>query len=102
MDENDENLRKKEINLKEIKNPLLINLFYVDNTNPLINLILHCLSNIKTLVYYYLNPSNEEKILQKSKQNPNNDYLGLSFLKLLSHLWKSKKKNIILKKSIKY
>ena len=92
MDENDENLRKKEINLKEIHNPLLIHLSNIDNTNPLINLILQCLSNIKTLLYYYFNPFKEEKILQKSKQNPNNDYLGPSFLKLLDHLWKSKKK----------
>ena len=92
MEENDENLRKKEINLLEMHNPLLINLTQVDKTNPLINIILQCLSNIKTLLFYYFNRSKEEKILQKSKQDPNNAYLGPSFLKLLDHLWKSKKK----------
>ena len=50
------------------------------------------LSNIKLIVLYYLNPSKEEKILKKSKENPNNIYLGPSFLKLLDHLWKNDKK----------
>jgi hypothetical protein len=39
-----------------------------------------------------LNPIKENKILKKSKENPNNNYLGPSFIKLLDHLWKSNKK----------
>jgi hypothetical protein len=39
-----------------------------------------------------LNLKKENKILQKSKDNPNNNYLGPSFLKLLDHLWKSNQK----------
>ena len=37
-------------------------------------------------------PIKEVKILTKSKDSPNNTYLGPSFLKLLDHLWKSNKK----------
>ena len=91
-EENDDNLRKKEIDFNELQNPPLITLKLLPNTNPLINIILQCLSNISNISEYYLNPVKEGKILQKSKDNPNNIYLGPSFLKLLDHLWKSNKK----------
>jgi hypothetical protein len=91
-EENDDNLRKKEIDFHELKNPPLITLTLLPNTNPLINIVLQCLSNIGYISVYCLNPVKEAKILQKSKNNPNNIYLGPSFLKLLDHLWKSNKK----------
>ena len=91
---NEENkiLRKKEINFNNLKKANLVYLSLVENTNPLINVILQCLSNIKYLAEYYLNPEKEEKILKKSKDNPNSTYLGPSFLTLLDHLWKSNQK----------
>jgi hypothetical protein len=64
----------------------------LNNTNPLINIVLRCLSNIETLLLYYFNPNKEQKILQKSIANPNLKFLGPSFLKLLDNLWKSEKK----------
>ena len=91
-EENDDNLRKKEIDFNELQNPPLNYLTLLPNTNPLINIVLQCLSNISYISNYYLNPVKEIKILQKSKENPNNTYLGLSFLKLLDHLWKSNNK----------
>ena len=91
-EENDDNLRKKEIDFNELQNPPLNYLTLLPNTNPLINIVLQCLTNIGYISLYYLNPIKEVKILQKSKDNPNNTYLGPSFLKLLDHIWKSKKK----------
>ena len=90
--ESDEELRKRDINLESLNNPPLINLILPQNANPLVNIILLCLSNIKYFVQYYLDPQKENIILKKSKENPNNNYLGPSFLKLLDHLWKSNKK----------
>ena len=88
----DEILIEKGIDLKSLNNQPLIKLILPKNANPLINIILHCLSNIKYLINYYLNPTKGNKILQKSKENPNNNYLAPSFLKLLYHFWKSNKK----------
>ena len=85
-------LRKKMIKIEELKYPPLINLNLLPQTNPLINIILFCLSNNKYIVSYYLNPEKEEKILKKYKENPKNDYLIPSFLKMLDYLWKSNKK----------
>jgi len=87
----DENLRKKPIDLKNIKNQPTVILKELDKTNSLINLVLQCLSNINKFVSYYLNPKEEEKILAKSNQDPNNTYLGPSLLKLLVSLWKGSK-----------
>ena len=87
--EENEELRKKHIDLSQFKSPPLVRLLLSDDNNPLINLILQCLSNIKTLILYYFNDKKEEKILKKSKENPNETCLGPSFLKLLDHLWKS-------------
>ena len=92
MIEKKENLRKKVININNIQDPPLIKLLFIDDTNPLVNIVLQCISNIKTLVSYYFNPKKEEKILHKAKIDPNNCYLGPSFLKLLDYLWKSKQK----------
>ena len=63
--------------------------------NSLINLIIHCLSNIKTLISYYFNIKKEEKILKLSKENPNQTYLGPSFLQTLYYLWKSPNKEYL-------
>ena len=90
--ENYENLRKKVIKFEELKYPPLINLILLPQTNPLINIILFCLSNNKYIVQYYLNPRKEARILTKFKEHPKNDYLGPLFLKLLDYLWKSNKK----------
>ena len=92
INDNDDELRKKEINIKEFKSPTLINLAKINNTNFLINLILIYLSNIDKLTRYFLKPKNEEAILFKSRQNPNGIYLSPSYLKLLDHLWKGRKK----------
>ena len=89
VNDNYQKLRDKKIDLFNLKNPPITNLVLLENTNPLINIILQCLSNIGHLVGYYLNPDKEKKILQKSKNNPHGDYLGPSFLKLLDYLWKS-------------
>ena len=90
-DESDEALRKKQVNLNDLNKPPLINLILEGNYNPLINIVLESLINIKDIFGYYLNPIKEEKILKKSKDNPNNTYLDPSFLKLLDHFWKSNK-----------
>ena len=91
LNKEDEELRKKILKFEELKNPPIVNLKFVQNTNPLINIILQSLSNINQIVLYYLNPEKEETILKKSIENPNKIYLGPSFLKLLDHLWKSNK-----------
>ena len=39
-----------------------------------------------------MNPVKENKILNKSNNDPHNDYLGPLFLNLLDHLWKSNRK----------
>ena len=90
--ESDEFLRKKKVDYSKFNNPPLIIFIEQDNTNQLVNLILRCLSNILTILPYYFNPNKEEKILKKSKEDPNGAYLGPSFLKLLDNIWKSSKK----------
>ena len=86
--ESDEMLRKINIDIKSITAPLLKRLNIPQNSNPLINLILNYIVNIKTLLLYYFNPNKQEKIMWKSQGNPNK--LGQAFLKLLDHFWKSK------------
>ena len=90
-EESDEALRKKPVNLNDLNKPPLINLIFEGNYNPLVNIVLESLINIREIFGYYLNPIKEEKILKKSKDNPHNTYLGPSFLKLLDHFWKSNK-----------
>lgn len=85
-------LRKIPINLNILNIPPITKLTLSQNMNPLVNLILHCLCNMNYIAYYYLNPLKEDKILYKSKQNPNSICLGPSFLKLLDYVWKSNKK----------
>ena len=98
------NILKKKFNEIDKKLEEINNINESQNTNPLINVILQCLLNIKPLAMYYLNPTNKENILKKSKGNPNNTYLGPSFLSLLDHLWNNRKKyvpkeiHIVLKK----
>jgi hypothetical protein len=87
-----EKLRKKVINLDKMENPPLIHLLFTEGTNPLVNIVLQCICNIKTLILYYFNPDKEKKILSKAKNDPDGAYLGPSFLKLLDYLWKSDKK----------
>ena len=84
----DDMLRKKEINIEELKIPPLISLKKLDNTNYLINLILQYLSNVKLLVLYFLSQKNENKIHQNSNNNPAGIYLCPAFQKLLDNLWK--------------
>ena len=85
-------LRKQKVDFSKFKNPPLITLVEPNNANQLINLILRCLTNILTILPYYFNPNREEKILKKSKDDPNGVYIGPSFLKLLDNIWKSSKK----------
>lgn len=82
--ETDELLRNIKVELDNITFPPLKNIVPPMDSNLLINLILNCLVNIKTLISYYLNPQKEKKIMK----NPN--VLGPAFLKLLDHSWKSK------------
>ena len=91
-EDDDKILRKKEIDFQNLKELNFVYLSFLQNSNPLINIVLQCLSNIEYLAMYYLNPEKEGKILKKSKDNPNNTYLGPSFLTLLDHLWKSQHK----------
>jgi len=85
--ESDEMLRKLNIDIKSITKPSLKSLTVPQGSNPLINLILNCIINIKTLLLYYFNPVKQDKIMWKSKGNPN--ILGQGLLKLLDHFWKS-------------
>ena len=85
-------LRKKQIDLDQIKNPPKTQLVLLGYTNPLINIILYSLSNIQSLIKYLLNPVKENKILNKAQNDPSHKYLGPSFLKLLDYLWKSNQK----------
>ena len=87
-DESDDQLRKKDINLKSITNPPLKKIIPPENSNSLINLLLNCIINIRSLIAYYLNREKENKIMRKPNGNPN--ILGPAFLKLLDHTWKSK------------
>ena len=89
--ENDKILRKKQIDVFNIQNPSFVNLVQFNDTNNLINLILQCLANIKTLIAYYFNPQKEMKILKKTMENPKGAYLGGAFLKFLDNIWKSLK-----------
>jgi len=89
--ESDEFLRKQKVDFSKFNNPPLLTLLEQNNTNQLINLILRCLSNLIAILPYYFNPNKEEKILKKSKEDPNGAYLGPSFLKLLDNMWKSSK-----------
>jgi hypothetical protein len=75
-----------------MENPPLIHLLFTEGTNPLVNIVLQCICNIKTLISYYFNPNKEAKILSKAKNEPDGAYLGPSFLKLLDYLWKNDKK----------
>ena len=43
-------LRKKKIDLTTIQKPPIVKLELLNNFNPLINLVLVCLSNIKSLL----------------------------------------------------
>ena len=54
-----------------------------NNSNYLISLVLLSLANIPKLRTYFLKPENENKILSKSMQDPNGNYLIPSFLKFL-------------------
>ena len=91
LEDNDAQLRKKAIDFNSFNKPPLVKLELMNNHNLLINLILLCLSNIKSLLLYYFNQAKEQKILHKSKENPGRKFLGPSFLKLLDNLWKSQK-----------
>ena len=88
VNEYDEMLRKINIDIKTITSPSLKSLIVPQGANPLINLILNCIINIKSLLLYYFNPVKQGKIMWKSKGEPNK--LGQAFLKLLDHFWKSK------------
>jgi hypothetical protein len=79
-------LNPKKIDITKI-NKMYVKLILSDDINPLINLIIQCLTNIKTFCAYYLNPKKEEKILSKSRKNPNGFYLGPAYLKLLKDIW---------------
>jgi len=74
------------------------------STNPLINIILRCISNLYYIVNYYRDPLKLDIILKKSKENPGGVYLNPSFINFLDYIWENKKekypKNIhnILKK----
>ena len=79
-------IKPKKIDITKI-NKMYVKLILSDDINPLINLIIQCLTNIKTFCAYYLNPQKEEKILSKSRKNPNGFYLGPAYLKLLKDIW---------------
>ena len=83
---NNQVLNPKKIDITKI-NKMYVKLILSDDINPLINLIIQCLTNIKTFCAYYLNPQREEKILSKSRKNPNGFYLGPAYLKLLKDIW---------------
>jgi len=78
------------IDIEKITKPYT-KLTLLDDVNPLINLIIQCLCNIKTFMAYYFNPNKEEKILRKFRNNPNNLYLGPGYLNLLKKVWEDLK-----------
>ena len=85
-------LRKQKVDFSKFNSPPLIILVEPNNSNPLINLIFRCLSNILIIITYYFNPNREEIILKKSREDTNGIYLGPSFIKLLDNIWKTSKK----------
>ena len=84
--------RGSPINIQELKEPPLVILEKIDNTNNLINFIFQCLSANKSFVLYFLNPMNEEIILQQSQKDQTEIYLLPSILKLLDNVWTGKDK----------
>lgn len=84
------NNNPNKINIKDITKPYTKLTFFSDE-NPLINLIIQCLCNIKTFMAYYFNPDKEEKILRKFKNNPNDLFLGPAYLNLLKKVWEDQK-----------
>jgi hypothetical protein len=90
MEEEEENDKEEQFNINELKEPKLTHLLEDDNMNPLISLILQILCNMKNIVCYYLDPLKKEKILQKSKNEPEGIYLSPTFLDLLVRYWNGK------------
>ena len=79
------NNEPKKMNLNAINNNTFRTLILPNESNPLINLALHCLSNIKPFVNIYFNQLTEQKLNQL---NPNTlDNLGLAFHRLLENYW---------------
>ena len=79
-------LNNQRVDIRKVKK-MYVKLTLLNDANPLINLIIQCLTNIKTFCAYYLNPEKEKKILSKSKKNPCDAYLGPAYLHLLKNIW---------------
>ena len=79
-------LNNQRVDIREVKK-MYVKLILLNDANPLINLIIQCLTNIKTFCAYYVNPEKEEKILSKSNKNPYDAYLGPAYLQLLKDIW---------------
>jgi hypothetical protein len=84
-------LNNQRVNIREVKK-MYVKLILLNDANPLINLIIQCLTNIKTFCAYYVNPEKEEKILSKSNKNPYDTYLGPEYLQLLKDIWGDQRK----------
>ena len=79
-------LNNQRVDIRKVKK-MYVKLTLLNDANPLINLIIQCLTNIKTFCAYYVNPEKEEKILSKSNKNPCDAYLGPAYLQLLKDIW---------------
>ena len=79
-------LNNQRVDIRKVKK-MYVKLTLLNDANPLINLIIQCLTNIKTFCAYYLNPEKEKKILSKSNKNPCDAYLGPAYLQLLKDIW---------------
>ena len=53
-------LNFKRVDIREI-NKMYVKLTLLNDSNPLINLIIQCLTNIKTFCAYYVNPPQRKK-----------------------------------------
>ena len=84
-------LNNPRVDIRKVKK-MYVKLILLNDANPLINLIIQCLTNIKTFCAYYVNPEKEEKILSKSNKNPYDAYLGPAYLQLLRDIWGDQRK----------
>ena len=75
---------------ENLKKPLLVVLKEIDDCNILLNPILHCLTQLRKLIGYYLNPKKYDKICAYQKKN----LLTISpfFVEIIKAIWKPEEK----------
>ena len=77
-----------------LKKPLLVGLGVLDDSNILLNPILHCLTQLNKLIRYYLNPQKYEKICALQKKGELS--ISPSFVEIIKAIWNIDKKKFSL------